>query len=283
MRAQADGLWSGWVSFNAIQGNLIIGSSSDDALSSGAGNHILEGLNGDDILSSTSSNNLLYSGAGNSLLTGGSGNDLFVGGPGNETILLGQGADVIDFNVGDGQDTIVDAGANQDSTLSLGGAVQYGDLAFSQSGNDLILTAGSTDQISFKDWYTDSTNHSVANLQVITGAMSGYDPDSSDVLLNKKIEQFDFAGLVNRFDQARAADSNITSWQLTNALLDMHLSGSDTEAYGGDLAYQYGINGSLAGISANAAASTLADPRFNVAQQTLLPPDKLQAGAVKLA
>ncbi len=35
---------------------------------------------------------------------------------------------------------------------------------------------------------------------------------------------------------------------LTNALLDAHLAGSDTEAIGGDLAYRYGLNGGLTSI-----------------------------------
>jgi len=40
----------------------------------------------------------------------------------------------------------------------------------------------------------------------------------------------------------------VSSWVLTNALLDAHLAGSDTEAIGGDLAYRYGLNGGLTSI-----------------------------------
>jgi len=102
-------------------------------------------------------------------------------------------------------------------------------------------------------------------------------------LLDHKIETFDFIGLVNAFDQARAADTTITSWSLSDALLDFHLSGSDTDAIGGDLAYQYGVNSSLAGMGLNAAQGVMNSSQFGQSVQTLNAPSTWQNETVKLA
>jgi hypothetical protein len=61
----------------------------------------------------------------------------------------------------------------------------------------------------------------------------------------------------------------LTRRALTNALLAPHLSGSDTSALGGDLAYRYGQNGSLAGMGVAAAEETLADADFGSQAQPL--------------
>ena len=68
----------------------------------------------------------------------------------------------------------------------------------------------------------------------------------------KKVQTFDFLGLVGEFDQALAQSPGRTSWAVTNALLQFHLSGADDAALGGDLAYWYGKNGALTGISLQA-------------------------------
>ena len=73
-----------------------------------------------------------------------------------------------------------------------------------------------------------------------------------------------------------------TAWDLTNALLDYHLSGSDTAAIGGDLAYQYGATGSLSGVGITAAQEIVGNAGFGVEAQALKPPSELQAGALRL-
>ena len=70
---------------------------------------------------------------------------------------------------------------------------------------------------------------------------------------------------------------------LTNALLDAHLGGSDSEAMGGDLAYQYRVNGMLSGIGASAAQDVLNAPQFGAGTQTLRPLDELQQGPNRLS
>ena len=68
-----------------------------------------------------------------------------------------------------------------------------------------------------------------------------------------------------------------------NALLDAHLAGSDSEAIGGDLAYQYGLNGTLAGIGLTAAQEVLNAPQFGAAPQALRPLAGLQQGQYRLS
>jgi hypothetical protein len=105
----------------------------------------------------------------------------------------------------------------------------------------------------------------------------------TDVLKDNKVETFNFAGLVGAFDTALAANPTMTSWSMTNALLNFHLgSGSDSAAIGGDLAYQYGKAGTLAGIGLNAAQSVISSAQFGQSAQTLNAPASWQAETVKL-
>ncbi len=161
----------------------------------------------------------------------------------------------------------------------MGGGIGYASLTFTKSGKNLVLKTGGTDQITFKDWYAQSANRSVAQLQVFTEAMPGYNPAGSDTLLDNKVEQFNFAALANAFDAA----GQVNGWALTNALLAAHLSGSDTAAFGGDLAYQYGLNGSLAGIGLAQAQQVLNAPQFGSSEQALRPVPELQQGQIRLS
>jgi len=267
---------------NVINGNsganFLSGDAGNDTLVGNSANDILQGGAGNDTLTDTAGANLLDGGAGTDNLTGNSGNELYIGGAGNDTITTGSGADIIAFNQGDGQDTVV-ASTGADNTLSLGGGIQYANLTLSKSGNNLILATGNSDQITLQNWY--SGNQSVANLQLVLDA-STYDAGSSDPLLNQQVQDFDFAALSQAFDQALANNPALTAWALTDSLLSAHLSGSDTAALGGDLAYQYNLNGTLAGIGLASAQTVINDASFGTAAQQLHPLADLQTGAVRL-
>jgi Ca2+-binding RTX toxin-like protein len=236
-----------------------------------------QGGDGDDSLSNFSGKALLDGGAGNDTLSGGTGAELYLGGTGDDTLITGAGNDLLLFNAGDGQDSFTAGGAGGD-VLSLGGGIAYGDLAFGKSGNDLILSTGGDDQITFQNWYAASASRTVVTLQMIAEAMEDFAAGGANPLLDQKIETFDFAGLVDAFDAARADNPGLTSWALTNALLDHHLSGSDTAALGGDLAYQYGRNGTLADVGIGAAQEIIGEAGFGSQAQTLKPLSELQAG-----
>ena len=206
---------------NALD-NVLIGNGAANRLSAGLGN------------------DTLFGGAGADTLTTTAGANVIVGGSGNDSLLAGGGSDVIAFNRDDGVDMMTVRGGA--STLSLGGGVDYSDMCFSLAGNDLIFGLGGGDQIVLKEWYAATPQRGVANLQVVAQGMNGYNPSGGDPLRDNVIEQFDFAGLVNRFDQARAVDPAISSWSLASALGDFHVSGSDTTAIGGQVVLSYGLN-----------------------------------------
>jgi Ca2+-binding RTX toxin-like protein len=267
--------------FGGAGSDFLSGGEGNDTLNGDRGNDLLEGGPGNDTLKDTFGNNLLYAGAGNDSLTGGTGNELFIGGTGNDTLTLGKGRDVIAFNRGDGADT-VGAVSGQTAALSLGGGIAYEDMFLRKDGNNLVVEAGPGDRITFANWYSGTGNRGVGTLQVIAEAMAGFDANPADTLRDDRIETFDFQKLVQAFDAARAASPTVNRWAVTHALLDAHLAGSDTEALGGDLAYRYGLAGTLAGIGTGPALAVLGDPRLGSGAQPLQPLSALQEGLVKL-
>jgi Putative Ig domain/RTX calcium-binding nonapeptide repeat (4 copies) len=268
------------VTMNTI-GGMLRGGAGPETLNGDPNTPVLEGGAGDDTLNAGDSNSLLSGGGGADALNGGAGDDLLAGGVGDDTIATGDGHNVIAYNAGDGQDTVT-AGANANNALSLGGGINYSDLALEKSGNNLIVDIGVTNQVTLQNWYADSANHSVAQLQVISEVMAGYDPNGSDPLLMTKIARFDFSQIVSQFDQAQVADHRINRWGIVDALLDAHLASSDTEAIGSDLAYQYGKNGTLAGLALTPVQNILSSAQFGSGAQTLQPLAGLQEGLVKL-
>gem|GEM_PF-6451012 len=274
------GAWSDRI-IGSVGDDVIRGNDGNDVFNGSGGNDILEGGGQDDTMTQATGNYAFLAGAGNDVLNGGSGNGIVIGGLGDDIITLGAGHQVVAFNKGDGQDTL-NVAAGQGNALSLGGDCTYADLSFQKSGNDLVLNVSNADHIDFKNWYADAANQSMVTLQAIAEAMADFAPGSNDVLRNDKIENFDFQQLVHAFDQARAADATLDRWSLTNALLDAHLTGSDTQAMGGDLAYQYGVRGNLTGFSVAAAQSTITDSQFAAAPQTLQAWPTLNTGTAQL-
>ncbi len=263
---------------NGFEGNdSLYGGARDDQLDGGngndtlygyAGNDILQGKAGADTLNDTVGNNLFNGGSDNDLLNGGAGNELFIGGPGNDIISTGSGADIIAFNRGDGQDTIL-ASTGKDNTISLGKGIAYADVLLSKSGSDLVLATGQNEQITLKNWYSSSVYRSIANLQFVTDTSTNYAPDSTDSLLENKIQTFNFDKIVSHFDQAQSANAGVSSWALTSALLDAHLASSDLAGLGGELTYGYGKNSNLSDISVTSAQALLGSSQFGMAAQNL--------------
>ena len=248
--------------------NFLDGLGGDDTIQGNAANDILRGDEGNDVLRESGGNNLFDGGAGSDGLIGKAGNEMFIGGAGNDSIYTGLGSDVIVFNRGDGQDTVI-AGTGADNTISLGGGIRYNDLTLRKSSNDLVLGLGGSEQITLKNWYGTTGNHSVVTLQIIIASNGDYEPQSTDAMLNDRIERFNFAGLVERFDLARGASPSMTTWAMKDAMLSEHLGGSDSEGVGGYLAYQYGMAGTLAGTSFAIAQEVLGGMGFGVQEQSV--------------
>ncbi len=262
--------------------NLLRGNTGNNTLNGAAGFDVLEGGAGNDTLTDTSGGNYLNGGAGTDTLIGGTSGDFFLGGAGNDTLSTGNGADVIAFNTGDGQDS-VNPSVGTDDTLSLGGtSLDYANLSFQKTGNNLILNVSATDKLTFTNWYAAAANKNVLTLQVVAEAMAGFNPSGGNPLLDNKVEAFNFQNLVGAFDAARVANPTLTTWALTNGLTQFQLAGSDTAALGGDLAYQYGLNGTLAGIGFDKAQDVVTGAAFGTQAQTLRPLASLQDGVTPL-
>jgi len=262
--------------------DVLRGDSGNDRLDGGAGNDSLEGGKGNDRLYGGAGNDVVRGGSGNDRLDGGAGNNYLEGGKGNDYFHLAGGYDIIAFNRGDGRD-VVSSSKGGNATLSLGGGIRYQDLSLHRSGNDLILEIGSNEGITFEKWYAGKRYQAVSKLQVVAEAMPGFDPTGNNAMLDDKIESFDFKGLVAAFDTARSKTPGVSKWTLTNALAQFHLGGSDSAALGGDLAYQYGLNSTLAGIAVNAALGTAASSQFGKEAQILHGQSELKNGPAKLA
>jgi Ca2+-binding RTX toxin-like protein len=256
--------------------DAIFGGAGIDILHGGAGRDVLQGGTGGDILHGGSGQNLLDGGAGSDLIFGGRAGGLIIGGQGNDLIHTGSGRDVILFNRGDGSDTVFSDQA-RDNTLSFGGGIRYSDVSLSRSGKDLVINTGGDDRVVLKGWY--SGNQSISSLQFVLDG--GYE-EHSDLLPSGAIQSFDFLGMVGAFDRARSASPGLTSWHVTNALLEFHLSAADDSALGGDLAFWYGKKGDLSGISVSAAQQVIGASDFGSDAQSLRPFGGLQEGFAKL-
>jgi len=88
---------------------------------------------------------------------------------------------------------------------------------------------------------------------------------------------------VTAFDAARTTNPSLTTWALSGALVAQYLSGSDTAALGGDLAYQYGRYGNESNLSYTPASSILGSSSFGTAAQTLQSPANLQDSTPRLS
>ena len=260
--------------------DLVTGGGGNDELNGGFGNDLVEGESGNDKLYDVFGANLLNGRGGNDDLFDGAGNALIIGGRGNDRVTLGGGRDILAFNRGDDRDVVRGTG---DAILSLGGGIRYQDLALRRSGGDLIVEVGNGERVTLGEWYADPQHQMVQTMQVIAEAMQGYGQASGNPLLDDKVEWFDFGALVAAFDDARAANRNIARWSMMSELLDAHLGGSDGAALGGDLAYQYGKAGTLAGVGLPAAQSVLGAAGFGTDAQTLQPLAVVTDGTPKLS
>jgi Ca2+-binding RTX toxin-like protein len=120
-----------------------------------AGNDAFYGGYDADALSGGGGNDTLVGNDGNDALTGGSGNDLLQGGAGNDSYM---------FAPGDGQDTIREALSGWNSGgndwIQLAAGITPGAVTVSQgdSGNDLIIKIGATDQITLDQAIADGNS-----------------------------------------------------------------------------------------------------------------------------
>ena len=119
------------------QNETFYGGAGDDRINGGAGNDVIYGESGNDIIEAGSGNDKLYGGAGNDTLRGGTGDDIYY------------------FELGDGEDIILD----DDSSLRNADRIVFGkgispaDVYAERVENDLIIKYSATDKITIKNAY----------------------------------------------------------------------------------------------------------------------------------
>jgi len=137
-----------------------------------------------------------YEGTGfGDTIYGMAGNDLLDGKQGNDTLQGGTGGDIYRVTRNHGIDTVVQSDATDAATasdyVSFTTGVAYGQLWFSQAGNDLRIDVigEANSSVVLKDWYTDVSHRidsiqtidgshtlSAANVQSLVDAMASYSP-----------------------------------------------------------------------------------------------------------
>jgi Ca2+-binding RTX toxin-like protein len=140
-----------------------------------------------------------------------------------------------------------DGFAVEGAALPPAGGTAYTDLSASQVANDLVLKTGQGDEITFQDWYAAPVSRPVVNLPGMADAMDAFPAGGDKVLLGPSAEDFTSGSLVEAPDAEHTAIPVLTAWAVSDALTTFQLAGSDG-AIGGDLAYDYGRNGTLVGV-----------------------------------
>ncbi|HHQ4893461.1 TPA: calcium-binding protein, partial [Aeromonas veronii] len=160
----ADGtVWSTLQIVQRSQG-IFIGSAGNDSIRGSERDERLEGGEGHDTLLGGGGADTLEGGGGNDLLvSAGGGASRLDGGKGNDTLRGGGHADVYLFNLGDGQDVIINTPTGESlvahNEIRFGVNITAGDIRVVRSGNDLIMRhVNGSDAVLVRDWYLSEGN-----------------------------------------------------------------------------------------------------------------------------
>lgn len=142
----------------SVKADTIIGNAWDNVLIGGDGN---DELYGDGVVYDSDAG--FGTGAGEhdpnnpdgGPASNNSGDDSLHGGAGYDTLYGGAGNDTYVFELGDGDDQIIDSSGAED-TILLGNGIEVGDISFTVSGNDLVIDFDGSpdDSITIKNYYT---------------------------------------------------------------------------------------------------------------------------------
>lgn len=144
---------------NANEGMDSVYSSVNYNLSANVENLTLTGtsaING----TGNSLNNNITGNTANNTLTGQSGNDTLTGGKGNDYLNGGSGNNDYIFNLGDGNDTIVDSGS---SKITFGSGITKNNVKLTANGTDVVVSfTNSSDTILLTNQVTNSNIASIS-------------------------------------------------------------------------------------------------------------------------
>ena len=170
------------------------GTAAADTLNGGSYNDIIYGLDGNDAINGSSGTDDLYGDAGNDTITGGDdtdwlyggdgddvldGNkltgideietnfsnnlDYYVGGKGNDTLHGNSNNDSYYFNLGDGNDVIIEGAYylsgywyySGSDKLIFGAGITADSIQANKLNNDLVITVSAADTVTIRNWFSD--------------------------------------------------------------------------------------------------------------------------------
>ena len=171
--------------------DLMVGGDGDDNLQGNSGNDAIYGDNGNDqiyagegndTLSGGNSADMLFGENGDDMISGGSGNDTIYAGNGNDTLKSGSGNDFIDgsygsdtylFNIGDGNDTVVDSsayGSSDTDKIIFGAGITKENLQILRDSYDLVFKVNDNDSMRVKYWFSGNQQNTIEQITFSDGS-----------------------------------------------------------------------------------------------------------------
>lgn len=152
--------------------DYIRGRDGDDTINGGLGDDRLRGDDGNDIINGEEGDDRLEGRTGDDTLTGGLGDDTLEGRNGNDTYI---------YNIGDGDDTIIDtSGTDQ---ILLGSTIDLTNFNSFRGGDDLFLQINNPDQSSSTITVSDYFNGNIVEtIQFFEGGLNVTGTNGNDSL-----------------------------------------------------------------------------------------------------
>ncbi|HQM82718.1 MAG TPA: calcium-binding protein [Syntrophorhabdaceae bacterium] len=210
------------------EGTDVVYSTVSYTLSDNVENLILAGNDAVDGTGNALTNVLTGNNAAN-ILSAADGDDLLRGAMGNDTLIGGTGSDTYIFQRGDGQDTIIEYGADTDTdAITFSAGIGQADLLVTRNADDLTIAIRDTDDtITIKDWYLqEQDNHKIELFNF---------PDGTT------LTGTDIAGMVRGLIQGTSGDDTLYGTS-ENDILD-GLGGNDYLSANGGNDILYGGSG----------------------------------------
>ncbi|GHA40496.1 hypothetical protein GCM10008927_00830 [Amylibacter ulvae] len=127
--------------------DIVNGGVGNDVMNGGNDNDTMYGSNGNDRFYGSSGSDFMYGGADNDRMFGGSGDDYMDGDTGNDVMRGSSGSDTFNFEIGDGDDRIIDFEINVDTIDLASTGLGYNNLNFVAVGNSTRVEYSATDSI----------------------------------------------------------------------------------------------------------------------------------------
>ncbi len=191
--------------------DVFYGGRDNDKLLGGGGTDILVGDDGEDTLSGDAGADVLEGGKHDDILLGGEGDDILIGGLHNDTMAGGDGNDTYVYELGDGDDSIIDiplTAAPSVDTLVFGLGITKENTKVYLQGTDLFIIAPDGGQVAIKDYtnpkntieeiiFEDKSHISSSDINSIIQSMAAYGEEN-------RIE-------LSRIDYGKASDDLTSS------------------------------------------------------------------------